>query len=102
MKFNIYSLKQFAIILVFIFGVSCKNKNGNSQANLDSILVNSSTNELSVKIEKDASNPELYYQRSVVFFNETKLDKALQDIDKAIVFNKQNPLYYYLKTNVEI
>ncbi len=100
MKFNSNSIKQIIIILVFIFGVSCKHKSGNSQTNADSVLVNTSTKELSLQIEKDASNPELYYQRSVVYFNEKKFGKALQDIDQSIVYNRQNPLYYYFRGNV--
>ena len=100
MYLSINFIKQLIFILVFIIFSSCKNKNGNRTSKTDSVSVYVSTNELNLKISKEPSNPELYYQRSVVYFNEKNFEKAIQDIDQAIVFNKQNPLYYYFRGNV--
>jgi tetratricopeptide (TPR) repeat protein len=100
MKFYINILKQIFLIIVFVLSLSCKHQRGNSQSNTDSVITNSSINELTIQIEKDASNSELYYQRSVTYFNELKYEKSLQDIDQAIVYSKQNPLYYYFRGNI--
>jgi len=93
-------IKQLVVVLVFVLSFSCKNKNGNIQTKMDSVAVNISTGELSMKIAKEPANPELYYQRSVVYFNEKNFEKSLQDIDQAISYNKQNPLYFYIKGNI--
>ena len=98
--FNSTSFKQLLYVLVFIFAVSCKHKTSNTNVSGDSLIVNLSTLELSKDIEKDPKNPELYYKRAVVYFNQKDLVKATQDIDQAILFNNQNPLYFYYKGNI--
>ncbi len=100
MFFTLNKFNQLLFILLFILIASCKHKSDGNQQNSDSLSVNISTDELNLQIEKDLSNPELYYQRSVIYFNENNFEKALQDIDQAIVYNKTNALYFYYRGNI--
>ncbi len=99
MYFKTFFLKLTFVILTASLVVSCNRKNGSTNIVSDTIST-ASTKELSKQIERDASNPELYYQRSVVYFNEKSLNRSLTDIDQAIALNQTNPLYYYFKGKV--
>lgn len=101
MYLKTYFLKLTFIMLFLKVFFACNDHAAKQQDVADtSTLVNTTAKELSKQIEKDASNPELYYQRSVIYFNESYLDRSLADIDQAINYNRQNPLYYYFKGKV--
>jgi tetratricopeptide (TPR) repeat protein len=67
----------------------------------DSVMANDeSIKALSNQLEADPENAELYYQRASVYFNNKYLDRALSDIEDAVKYNVQNPLYHYLKGRI--
>ncbi len=93
------------LIFISVIGItlcSChqKNKNESTGRQKDSVQVVSSAIELSRQIERDPSNPELYYQRSNIYFNEKYLDRALLDINRAIELDVQSPLFLFNKARI--
>jgi len=66
----------------------------------DSLENNEMIKEVSREIEKDPENAELYYRRAIGYFNLKYLDRAIADIDDAILKNGNNPLYHYQKGRI--
>ncbi len=67
----------------------------------DSTLANNeSVKALSNQIEADPENAELYYQRASVYFTNKYLERALLDMDDAIKYDAQNPLYHFFRGRV--
>lgn len=64
-------------------------------------VVTSDVKELSRQIESSPENPELYYKRSVVYFQDKYLDLALADITESTRLDSLMPLYHYHKGRVE-
>lgn len=95
-------IKLIFIILSLAMAAACDRtgKEPGTHA-ADSVSVANSVKEISRQIEKESTNPELYYQRAVLYFNEQYFDRALSDIDQAISYSKQNALYYYFKGRIQ-
>jgi tetratricopeptide (TPR) repeat protein len=101
-------LKTQVIKLIYITalvtGISaCKDheqKKKPGAANDSAYVEDESVKEISNKIEAQPENAELYYQRANINFNHKYLDRAQSDIEDAIKFNAQNPLYYFLKGRI--
>lgn len=55
---------------------------------------------ISAEIEKDPTNAELYYRRAGAYYEDKYLDKALADIDQALVLSADNAIYLYLKGRI--
>jgi tetratricopeptide (TPR) repeat protein len=55
---------------------------------------------LSEQIEKESGNPELYYRRSILYFDQKYLDRALADIDDALKIDAMNPLYHFYRGRI--
>ena len=93
--------KRKTLQLIFIItglGIlaSCDQKNAPAVVNPKDSLANSQVIiEASKAIENDPENAELYYQRSVSYYNQKYLDRALDDIKDAIRLNEKNPLYQF-------
>ncbi len=55
---------------------------------------------ISDEIEKDPGNPELFYRRSNIYFNESYLDRAIADIDQALILAPNTPIYMFNKARI--
>jgi tetratricopeptide (TPR) repeat protein len=103
MYFKTLFIQLIYVTALILSGVSCKNK---SNATTDSIAKDSVVTELesakaiSRQIEADPENAELYYQRAVVYFDQKYLDRSLLDIEDALKYGGENPLYYFYKGKV--
>ncbi|MFA6260631.1 MAG: tetratricopeptide repeat protein [Bacteroidia bacterium] len=67
---------------------------------VDSMANNAAIKEASAAIEKDPSNPEMYYRRAISYYNLKYLGRALADIDDAMRLDAQNPLYPFQKGKI--
>lgn len=89
----------FLTLVLLFFG--CKESKENTKEDKAKIL-NSAEGAVSRTIELDSlininpNNPDLYYQRSKVFFDLKNHPKALIDILTAIDLNNKNVVYYLL------
>lgn len=101
-------LKTHIIKLIYITalltGLGACNQQGpktESQNKSDSTLAAyESVKDISNQIEADPENAELYYQRAKIYFNDKYLERAFIDIQDAIKFNAENPLYYFMKGRI--
>lgn len=90
--------------LIFIIGissvfVSCGPRNTENKATATDSL-NTGTAAISAEIEKNGSDPELYYRRATMYYEEKYLDRALDDIEQAITLNTNNPLFHFTKGRI--
>lgn len=90
----------FVITTILLFTACGRQNNTKTVSATDSIANIQSIKEASALIEKDPQNAELYYQRSVSYFNLKYLDRALTDINEAIRLNDQFPLYPFQKGKI--
>jgi tetratricopeptide (TPR) repeat protein len=87
-----------AVSAVFACGSSSTDKPSTAQ---DSTITESEgVKTLSEEIEKDAGNAELYYRRSVLYYEQKLLERALGDIEYAVKIDGENPLYQFYKGKV--
>jgi tetratricopeptide (TPR) repeat protein len=100
MYLNSSFFKLIFVILCILSTVACGGRKGGNTTNQDTAIVTNSVKELSKQIEREPSNAELYYQRSVIYFNESFLDRSLGDIEQAIAYDPQNALYPYFKGRI--
>jgi tetratricopeptide (TPR) repeat protein len=90
----------FITALVALLG-ACNSNNDKAFNKEQKQLVSSkSVTEISIEIEKDATNPELYYRRANVYFEEKMLDAALADIEQSLVLSADQPLYLFFKGRI--
>jgi tetratricopeptide (TPR) repeat protein len=100
----------FKLIFVTIFislAWSCGNNQRQDVANqTDSALVDSSSgldnrvSSITQQIVNNPNNAELYYDRSVIYFEDKYLDLALSDIEHAIQIDSLNPLFHFYKGRI--
>jgi tetratricopeptide (TPR) repeat protein len=91
-------------ITALLTGLTACNQQGPTPAAQNtadsSFTASESVKIISTQIEAQPENAELYYQRAKLYFDEKFLERAFIDIEDAIKFNAQNPLYYYLKGRI--
>jgi tetratricopeptide (TPR) repeat protein len=96
-------IKLIYITLIIMAVASCKNgsRQQSTTTTQDSIAIESEgIKSLSEQIEKDPENGELYYRRSVMYFEEKYLDRSLADIEDAVKIDAMNPLFQFYKGRV--
>lgn len=92
--------------LIFITGILCviagysSSCSEKAQDKKDDKTELKSVMAISAEIEKDPTNPELYYRRATAYYDDKYLDKALADIDQALVLSADNAIYLYLKGRI--
>jgi tetratricopeptide (TPR) repeat protein len=94
-------LKLIFISCISLFIVACRpnEQTGNtSKVNVEKITA--TIQELSQAIEKNPDDAELYYQRGTRYFDEKLLDRALADMDDAIKYAPEYPLYHFQKARI--
>ncbi|MEI7802439.1 MAG: tetratricopeptide repeat protein [Bacteroidota bacterium] len=91
---GIYSVAQFS-------SCSCNSAVNPHEDSLTNIIQgNRELMDLTVHINDDPKNPELYYQRSKAFMSIDSLKLAYDDIEKAIDFDSTNVKYHFLLTDI--
>ncbi len=101
MYFKTPIVKLIFVISLFFFQLSCTPDHTVKTVNPKDSLANSEfLKETSIAIENDPNNAELYYQRSVSYYNLKYLDRAYTDIQDAIRYNEQNALYQFQKGRI--
>lgn len=93
--------------LIFITAIALQlwgcGQNNNTASKADeqtAAAPSASVAQISAEIEKAPTNAELYYKRAVIYFDESKLDMALADIDQAIGLSAENPLYHFFRGRI--
>lgn len=90
----------FITALVALLGACNTNNNKASEQNKQEVITSKSVTEISAEIEKDPTNPELYYRRANVYYEEKMLDAALADIEQSLALSAEQPLYLFLKGRI--
>jgi tetratricopeptide (TPR) repeat protein len=97
------SIIKLIYVTAFFLAITACNQQGakpEQQAADSAAAITASVKDISNRIESDPGNAELYYQRAKIYFTEKYLDRALTDMEDAIKFNAQNPLYYFMKGRI--
>ncbi len=97
------SIKHLIFIgLVFVF-TSCNDTNNtkNNDSKSDSIQKTERIKDLSREIESSPDNPELFYQRALIYFNDKYLNKAEADMATALQIDSLNPLYHFTIARIQ-
>lgn len=80
---------------------ACHGKGGSAnQQQQDTSVVAKSAAVISAQIDENPTDPELYYRRANIYFDEKYLDRSIADIDQAIVLAQDNPIYWFFKGRV--
>ncbi len=87
------------VLLAFVMACNSSENKGSGNASATT-KVSGSVQEISAQIEQDPTNPELYYRRAQLYFDEKYLDKAISDMDQAISLREDNALYYLQKGRI--
>ncbi len=90
----------FITALVALMGACTTNNDKAFNKEQKQLESSKSITEISIEIEKDATNPELYYRRSNVYFEEKMLDAALADMEQSLVLSEDQPLYLFFKGRI--
>ena len=95
-------MKKLIFITALMALIVACNSNNDKASNKEQkqIVSSKSITEISIEIEKDATNPELYYRRANVYFEEKMLDAALADIEQSLVLSADQPLYLFFKGRI--
>lgn len=89
------------ITLIISIIAACNNTSQNQNGNnADAEKEVRSVKEISIEIEKTPTNPELYYRRAGIYYNEKYMDLALADIEQALALKADNPIYLFRKGRI--
>jgi tetratricopeptide (TPR) repeat protein len=92
-------------VTAFAISLGACNQHGSTTTSTDqgdsSFTANEAVKSISTQIEAQPENAELYYQRAKLYFDDKYLDRALVDIEDAIKYDAQNPLFYFLKGRIQ-
>jgi len=83
--------------VIFIFS-DCNDKGSNSAKSVpasDSVTYNKAITDITLEIESNSGNAELYYSRANLFYNDKFLNRAEDDMNLALRIDSLNPLYHY-------
>ena len=84
----------YALLLGVVFSCNHPNKTGPVVKDRPDISGTPTLDSLSLLIERDSLNPELYYQRSSYYLRQSDPNLALADINKAIQMDETQAGYY--------
>ncbi len=94
-------MKKLIFITAILLAATACNESGNKKTESKAPAVQSKNAQaISAEIEKNPTNPELYYRRANAYFDEQYLDRALADVEEALVLAENNPLYLFLKGRI--
>lgn len=103
MYLKTYRVQLIFIILSALYLWACNPQPDKAFAPVnptDSLANNEVIKEASAAIEKDPSNPEMYYRRALSYYNLKYLGRAEADINDAMRLDAQNPLYAFQKGKI--
>lgn len=95
-------MKKLIYITVVLLGlIACNSNTGKDSEGTDKgQKTSASVQEISAQIEQDPTNPELYYRRAIIYFDQSYLDKALSDVNQSIALQESNALYHFQKARI--
>jgi tetratricopeptide (TPR) repeat protein len=101
MYFKSITLKLI-FVSYFLLHLGACNPSDNQQkaVNTQVAPITKTIQELSDAIEKNPTDAELYYQRGTRYFDEKYLDRALADLEDAIKYAPEYPLYHFQKARI--
>jgi len=90
-----------AFALLFILITSCGNKKSTSTSTTDpkDTLANTLTL-LNEQLKNDPENPNLLFERSKLYYNQKLIQKASEDINKAVSLDSGNALFFLHQSDV--
>lgn len=92
--------KLIFITAIALLILACNGSTNKQVDSKESTVTSKTAKAISAEIEQNPTNPELYYRRANVYFDEQYLDRALADVDEALVLAENNPLYLFLKARI--
>lgn len=92
--------RLFVIPVIVLVLAACGSKKVNN-INVDpKDSLSTSLNLVNGQLQNDPDNPNLLYERSKLYYNQKMLDKALEDINRAIGFDSTNASFYLHQSDV--
>ncbi len=90
--------KLIYINALFLLTIGACNQVNSNKNNVpkDSLEQVEAVKSISKELESAANNPELYYQRAQIYFNQGYLTRAESDLNTAIQLDSINPIYTFL------
>ncbi len=89
------------IFVTTIFFLACNQSiNNKKQADENQAVLLSETDSLSLEIEKDTMDANLFNNRAIAYLKEGNINKALADINKALQINDANPDFYITLSDI--
>lgn len=87
---NRWMIISFAAFML----ISCGKANKIDKDKNPTDTLSTTLNLLNSQIENDPENPNLLYERSKLFYNQKLLDKAMDDITKALSIDSNQSIFY--------
>lgn len=87
------------LFIGFLIASCGSKKENNTQVNPKDTL-STSLNLINEQLEKDPDNPNLLYERSKLYYNQKLVDKALEDITKAVSIDSSKANFFLLQSDV--
>ncbi len=92
--------RLIASIIFLLTIVSCGQKNKPTVDTNPKDSLSTSMNLINEQIKNDPDNPNLLYERSKMFYNQKLIDKASEDINKAISIDSSKAIYFLHQSDV--
>ncbi len=96
LSFIFFFLFGLSLLLVQVTGCGKKNKQENKPYSELGDTLEQKLKILSARIKEDPKNPQLLYQRALVYYNQKNLYKGLEDIIRAIDMDSSDAKYHLL------
>ena len=94
-------MKRLLVIPVIVFVLaSCGGKKTNKPIIDPKDTLSTSLDLINNQLINDPDNPNLLYERSKLYYNQKSLDKALEDINKAIGIDSSRANFYLHQSDV--
>jgi tetratricopeptide (TPR) repeat protein len=97
--------KKYAVLifcLLVLFFISCKHNSSKTSEGVKSAVENLTPEiaNLTLQINSNPKNPELYKKRAIAYLDLKKLDEALLDINRALSIDSSRSDYYAVRSDI--
>jgi tetratricopeptide (TPR) repeat protein len=91
--------KNTIFFIAALFVIACGNNTNktNTATNIDSVAIKAGVQDISIKIQENPRNAELYFTRGEKYFAADILERAEIDFKDACTLDSTNPNYFYMQ-----
>ena len=91
--------KNTILFIAALFVIACGNNTNKTatSANIDSVAIKAGVQDVSIKIQENPRDPELYFERGEKYFAADILERAEIDFKDACTLDSTNPNYFYMQ-----